>query len=65
MDTRNGMVDARATAQRLQVLDEYKGHAHNAESLIISNASKEILLPSKRAQRSKVCAQVKMVTLRG
>ena len=34
---------ANANTQRLQVLDEYKGHAHNAENLIITDVSKEIV----------------------
>ena len=42
-DKRNGMVDARTTTQQLQVLDEYKGHAHNAENLIITDVLKAIV----------------------
>ena len=41
-DKRNGMVDARATAQRLQGLDEDK-NVHNAENLIITDVLKEIV----------------------
>ena len=37
------MVDARTTTQQLQVLDEYKEHAHNAENLIITYVLKEIV----------------------
>ena len=38
-----GMVDARATTQQLQVLVKYKGHAHNAENLIITHVLQEIV----------------------
>ena len=41
-DKRNGMVDARATTQRLQVLGEDK-NVHQAENLIISDVLKEIV----------------------
>ncbi len=41
-DKRNGMADARATTQRRQVLGEDE-NAHQAENLIISDASKEIV----------------------
>ncbi len=41
-DKRNGMADARATTQRLQVLDEDK-NVHQAENLIISDVLKEIV----------------------
>ena len=37
------MVDARTTTQQLQVLDEYKEHAHNAENLKITYVLKEIV----------------------
>ncbi len=42
-DKRNGMVDARTTTQQLQVLDEYKEHAHNAENLIITYVLEEFV----------------------